>query len=293
MSFDGSREIAKQFKKVQIVENHQKELDEDHRKRLLHQTARDISQNAVLVALDADEFLSGNFTTEPEWANFVRSSPGTAASLRWLQVLPGSLKAWDAERQTFAYIDDGKVELPTAKLHGPRIILQANKTVQFNRVAVLHYHYTDWQDVLHKIRFYQCLEFANNPKKKTIETYRFYNKYQYIHKLSEKLDPAMLQFYREHGIDMTSLTPADPEKWQKRALDLMVANGPEAFEKAHVWGVDWRALARKYNYENSEMFSDPRSFRRRLLHSYLFRTQPQMQSPWVRRLDQFLSQFFD
>jgi Glycosyltransferases involved in cell wall biogenesis len=60
-SDDGSEEIAKSFQKVIYVKNSASQFNEPERQKLLINEARKISGEKVLVALDADEALTGNF----------------------------------------------------------------------------------------------------------------------------------------------------------------------------------------------------------------------------------------
>ena len=61
-STDGSKEIAAKFAKVITIDNPSTVLNEFNRQQLLLAEARRISSDPkVLLALDADEFLSSNF----------------------------------------------------------------------------------------------------------------------------------------------------------------------------------------------------------------------------------------
>jgi glycosyltransferase involved in cell wall biosynthesis len=66
-STDGSQEIARQFKKVILIENPSPTYNEFAREELLIEAARNISGPRLLVALDADEALTANFMNSVEW----------------------------------------------------------------------------------------------------------------------------------------------------------------------------------------------------------------------------------
>ena len=66
-STDNSREIALQYSKVILIENNAEEFNEPERQKLLIDKAREIEGKRVIIALDADEMLTSNFLTSPEW----------------------------------------------------------------------------------------------------------------------------------------------------------------------------------------------------------------------------------
>lgn len=90
---------------------------------------------------------------------------------------------------------------------------------------------------------------------------------------------------------MTSFAPANPEKWYKKTVGLMEEYGVEAFKNAHVWGIDWTAVAKRNGFSHPERFGDPRSITTKALHSYLRRTQHLKETGWVRRLDDVFKKF--
>ena len=67
MSTDGSREIAKEYPKVILVDNNRKEMHQAATRRLLFAEAQKIEGEKILFALDADEFLSGDFVSTTDW----------------------------------------------------------------------------------------------------------------------------------------------------------------------------------------------------------------------------------
>ena len=85
-STDGSREIAREFPKVTLVEYDETSFDEPERRRLLIETARSLEpdRQRILLALDADE-----------------------AFTRWDNA-PGCSRCWLDKYVASGYVDDGR-----------------------------------------------------------------------------------------------------------------------------------------------------------------------------------------
>lgn len=64
MSVDGSREIARRYEKVILIDNPSEDFNERERQEMLLREARKLGENNVLIALDADEIPSPTFLDE-------------------------------------------------------------------------------------------------------------------------------------------------------------------------------------------------------------------------------------
>src|ERR1700751_208255 len=85
-SKDQSKEIARSFPKVTLIENNSETYNEPDRQQLLIREARKIAGPKILMTLDADEFLTANFLTSPEWETILRSTVGTVIRFQRLEV---------------------------------------------------------------------------------------------------------------------------------------------------------------------------------------------------------------
>jgi hypothetical protein len=86
-STDGSADVARQFPRVTVVENPSPVFSEDERQRILIEAARSlVPEPRVLVALDADEILSANALTSPEWRAAVAAAPGTSGRIARIEL---------------------------------------------------------------------------------------------------------------------------------------------------------------------------------------------------------------
>jgi Glycosyl transferase family 2 len=85
-SNDESKEIARSFPKVRLIENSSATFNEPERQQLLIGEARKILGPKIVMALDADEFLTANFLTSPEWETILHAAVGTVIRFHWLEV---------------------------------------------------------------------------------------------------------------------------------------------------------------------------------------------------------------
>ena len=120
-SNDGSREIVYRYPKVKLIDNSSTSFNEPERQALLINTAREIPEPRLLVALDADEFLTANFMTSPEWAAALEAPRGTIIRFQRSELLPSLSACWlPAIHFPYAFMDDGSPHIGQ-KIHSPRV----------------------------------------------------------------------------------------------------------------------------------------------------------------------------
>ena len=106
-SDDGSREIAKKFPKVILLTNNGIGFNEFERQTLLINEARKIPGKKLLISLDADEILSGNFANSSEWNKIKQAPIGTVVKMRKANILPNLTKYWLSDFLVTGLMDDG------------------------------------------------------------------------------------------------------------------------------------------------------------------------------------------
>jgi glycosyltransferase involved in cell wall biosynthesis len=275
-STDGSREICKKFPKVTFIENKSRAFNEPERQKLLIETARKIEGPRLLFALDADEFLTANFSMSAEWQTMLRATPGTSFRFHWVTVVNETASYWIfPQRLVFAFMDDGS-EHRGLPMHSPRLPIPANgKEVLLNDIKVLHYAFVNWKRMESKQRWYQCLEKVNRLRR-PIDTYRFNHKDTSIP--AEKIRPIpndWLDGYKANGIDMTSIQTSRYYQWDHRVLELFKEHGVDAFRKLYIWNVDWNRLYKEIHGNVPQVpVKDPRNMLDKAVHAWLTRTQP-------------------
>ena len=273
-STDGSREIALAHPKVRLIENPQKAWGEKERQELLLAAAREIPGPRLLLALDADEALSGNFTTSPEWSTLLNARPGTNIYMERGDLYPfcqdiGVFHSpW-----LFGFMDDGRAHNGTF-IHGPRVPCDPHgPALYLAEIKVLHYQYTDWARMKSKHRRYEVIESLHDPKRGAISIYRQYHHMDSRNPWRMPVPAAWFADYQAAGLDMTSTRVDGLYETDKEVLRALEQHGARRFAKLAIWDVDWTAIARAHGWERPERFADPRSKLEKRVHVWLARSQ--------------------
>ena len=284
-STDETAEIARRFEKVQVLSISAEVFDERKNRGLLIDAARQVGGPRVLLAIDADEFLTPNWE-RPEWRQALQSEPGTLLTFDWVNLLPGIRRAWvPPHKIPYGFVDDGSDHSLTP-IHGPRIPIPDGAPIcALSETKVLHLQYTDWPRMKSKQRWYQCWERINHPRKRPIQIYRQYHRMDaFPPDQLHPVPPDWLHHYAELGIDLRPRSSAGPFWWDEQVLEWLVDRGPRPFAKiADVWDEDWGQIAARLGRTvPPERVSDPRGRLDRLIHQWLSRTQSTAMSSTTR-----------
>jgi hypothetical protein len=289
-SSDGSREIAKRFPKVTLIENNSPVFDEPQQRRLLLEAGRRLPGPSTFVILDADEFLSGNFAASEEWQRLITAAPGTVFRFNWANILPGFERGWVIAILPAACVDEGRqfVGLP---LHSPRLPLpEDGRYVDLREIKILHYQYTDWARMKSKQCWYQCYEYVLYPEKKTLTVYRNYHRMDLFarrKKFTQPLPSQWFSWYEQQGIDMKQVGRSD-YWWDEDVVRMMQQYGTVRFRRAAIWSRDWDRVRKQYFPDDAHRLTDPRGVGLKILHTYLRLSQPWSRSWLVRTADRIL-----
>jgi Glycosyl transferase family 2 len=277
LSVDNSREIACRYPKVILIENNSASFNEPERQKLLIEAARKIPGKRLLIALDADEVLSANFLTSPEWQTVISAKPGTVINFQWANLRPDCKSYWNSSYHSLGFMDDGSQHLGKL-IHSPRLPIPENAPVIIlNDVRVLHYQYTDWERMKSKHRWYQCFERVNRPNRRAIDIYR---QYHHMYAIPQHdilpLPERWISSYIEQGIDMTSVMRDELFWWDQQVLELFEKYDAHSFKREAIWDVDWSALAARQKRDGeSYTYADPRNRFEKYIHGWLKKTQVQ------------------
>jgi hypothetical protein len=292
-STDGSAAIARSHPKVTLVENADEGYDEGARQRLLIEAARavPVAGSRVLFALDADEFLSANWSTSTEWQRMMSAPPGTVLRLQWVNVAPGVERGWvPSDYIPFGFVDDGSEHTGSA-IHSPRVpVPDGAPEVRAEELKVLHYQYTDWARMRSKQRWYQCWERLRHPEKRPVSLYRQYHHMDAAVLEASLLRPEWLEGYERSGIDMRTVRSASHYRWDEELIGLFAEHGVEPFRRLNIWDIDWAELSRRFGARHGTSLEDPRNGFERAVHGWLARTQRSAQRlptrgvQWMLRL---------
>lgn len=275
-STDGSREIAQKFPKVTIIDNTSKEFNEPERQRMLIAEARRIADPKVLLALDADEFLTANFLTSPEWESIINAPPGTVIRFQWPQIEKNvsDLLFFNYPHEVpFGFSDDGS-EQEGKSIHSCRVPVPTGcQTVAATEIKIMHYSLLDRDRFKSRIRWYQCFEHLTM-KKRPVELYRYYHPYLHMACVTKPIPREWIQGYEERGIDMSSVNCDGVYRWDTEVLQYFEKYGLGEFRRLAIWDVDWGKIYHDaYPQEPTKAFADPRSRLEKVVHRWLEATQ--------------------
>jgi len=280
-SDDGSQEIARRFPKVQLIENPAREFNEPERQQLLIAAAREIPGNKLLIALDADEFLTANCLASSEWQLMLRAVPGTVINFQMVNILPNRKTYYLYPTEfSFGYMDDGTPH-EGYPVHSPRLPRPDDQArISLRQIKAIHFATMDAPRLRSKLRWYQCWEFLNN--RGTINgrwdgsaaaLYRDYHRE--FHVASRLVQPLPDEWVAPYGPDFLGLPELEFYRWDAEVLRMMIAHGTSAFRKLAIWDVDWESMYRRVHGSDAPVkLRDPRSWTDRLVHRWLERTQP-------------------
>lgn len=290
-SDDGSREIAQSFPKVTMVDNPSREFNEPERQRILLDAARSFPGPRLLIALDADEFLSANWRETKDWELMLGAPAGTVVQFKWACVLSDKKSYYIfPARFPLAYMDDGAPHQGKA-IHSPRLPLpEGAPVVLVNGFRVLHFSTTDFERFKSKVRWYQIYEFLQ--AKGAFEFYRMNRWYHRDFEVSPKMIHALPPAWIDGPGAYKELLKIEGQKyyrWDIEVINLLCRDGPEAFSKVAIWDVDWNQLyERIFDKPPPRDLADPRGWVERGIHRWLARTRkfhshlPVPQNRWER-----------
>lgn len=285
-STDETREIATRFPKVTLIDNPEARYSEVSRQRLLIDAARTIAPQSLLIALDADEFLTANFQTSHEWRQATAAPPGTVLKFRWVNIRPDLCQYWlSPAEHPWGFMDDGR-EHTGREIHNTRVPAPPDaRTIVLREVRVLHYQYADWARMQSKHRWYQCWERTRYPEKRAVDIYRLYHHMDHIPpRMLHPLPAEWTSGYLERGVDLSSFPASDTYWWDREVIQMFVQHGAPRFRKEAIWDFDWTAAARHIYGDTAQTISDPRGRFDKLMHRFLRATQPLAQSPPMKIL---------
>jgi glycosyltransferase involved in cell wall biosynthesis len=293
-STDSCQEIARQFKKVIIMENPSPTYNEFVREKLLIEAARNIPGPRLFVALDADEALTANFMDSVEWDMILRAPRGTVIRFQWVNLLPDFLRCWVPDYDfPWGFMDD-EAEHVGAPIHSPRVPVPTDAPViKLSQIKVLHYQYTDWSRMKSKQRWYQLWERINRPDRRPVENYRVYHRMDAID--AATIRPVLEEWfvgYEKQGIDMRNIKRENVFWYDKEILEWFDKYQTKHFRREAIWDVDWPGIAEKFGVDgNLRRFRDPRNGLERLIHRWLKRTQRTYGKRHIRTLEKILGAF--
>lgn len=287
MSTDGSREIAQEYPKVILVDDDRKEMDPTATKRLLFEAARKIDGDKLLIPLDADEFLTGDFVNTDGWKKIMSSKSDDSFCWPWMDLKRNDITKYSIsqpyywcvhESETFwegVFADDvvheWRLQWPPKADNSHEFLLKDFYSVHLARVHRLRQRNKD--------RFRQVSTIEKNPKMSRVSLYRQYHHEEDLQYMDVPQD--IFCFYEKNGLniwDYVNLND-DGEYYTSVILGCFQRGGMKKFALLDIWDEEWM---------KRNGLKDPRNVFHKLILGYLHKTNPYVTSILVRCVDKIL-----
>jgi hypothetical protein len=289
-STDETRRKIVDHLKTDLVINDSPVFDEVHRQRLLIGRARELAEDRILIALDADEALSANVSESREWNELHRLPAGTVLRFQWVNILPGFKQAWIPKQlKRCGFVDDGS-QHGGRRIHNQRVPGGPDApVVDLKEVVVLHFQYVLWERMRRKHNWYQVWELVENRQKRPLDIFRKYHHMFGSWDPDElhPVKPEWLAGYEKAGLDFRSLKCESVTWWDREVVRMLSEHGASRFRKLAIWDQDWNDMAAQIGSEFSD-FSDPRSVTEKVIHRILKVTQKRRELLVVRVFERLL-----
>lgn len=290
MSTDGSREIAKEYPKVILIDNNREEMHMAATRRLLFEEARKIEGDKVLFALDADEFLSGDFVNTEDWRTIINSKPDDSFCWRWMNLKKGNVTKYSSFQHYYWAVHESEVlwtgAFPDNFIHEWRLPWspKADDSHKFllDGFCSIHLARVNQLRQQNKERFYQVSTVGQGRKTSSIVLYRQYHVEEDLEYFDVPEDA--YKFYENHGVDLWKYVDLEDEGeyYTKETLNYFDRDGVKKYALLDIWDEEWM---------KRNGIKGPRNGLQKMLHFYLRKTMPQASSIWVRCVDGLLKLF--
>jgi len=287
MSTDGSREIAKAFPKVILIDNNRPEMHMAATRRLLFEEAKKIEGEKVLFALDADEFLSGDFVNTDDWKKIMNSEPDDSFCWRWMNLKRNDAKQYSTFQHYYWAVhvseDLWKGRFPDNFIHEWRLPWspKADEGHKFliNDFCSIHLARVNELRQRNKERFYQVSTVGQGGERSMVAIYRQYHleEKQEYHNVPDNA----YQFYEQRGLDVWKYVNLEDEGlyYTSEILNYFHRDGTKKYAFLDIWDESWM---------QKNHVKDPRKWYHKLFHRYLHATMPYMKRFWVKQIDKVL-----
>lgn len=292
MSTDGSRELYDAFEsercKLIMIDNPRNGMHQAATRRLLFEEAKKIEGDKILFALDADEFLSGDFSETEGWKTIMNSEPGDVFEFRWMN-LSADVSKYSTWQPYYwaAHLDDDLLNgtFPDNFIHEWRLPWpeHENHVYTINDISFIHFARVNVKRQKNKERFYQMSQTASMGKYSGVKIYRQY------HPINEEVlfdvPQNTYEYYEANGINILSLIHLDEDgqHYTDGALRRINEKGIRYFKKLDVWDAEFLCKT---------VSQDPRNVFDKVIHWYLRKTNRYSKSIIIKALDYILKRVY-
>ena len=287
MSTDGSREIAKEYPKVILIDNNREEMHQAATRRLLFEAAKRIDGDKLLFTLDADEFLFGDFINTTDWKKIMESKPDDSFCWRWMNLKRNDINKYSTFQYYYWCVHESDAlwngEFPDNFIHEWRLPWSPNADDSHKFLLddfySIHLARVNQNRQKNKERFYQVSTIGQNPTKSIISLYRDYHDEDSLEYFDVPVDA--YKYYENRGLDIWKYVDMNDEGvyYTSEILKYFERDGIRKYALLDIWDEDWM---------KRNGLKDPRKVFHKLLLGYLQKTNPYVNSIWVRCVDKIL-----
>jgi len=259
-SEDESRAICARFPKVVVIDNPGGDYSEAARSRLLLEGARKIfGPGNVLIALDADEIISGNSLHSNAWDSFRDLPHGTVLYFEKPEMLPHPARCI---RQTnwfpLGLVDDGAPHEGKV-IHSHRLPVRAG-ALSFFAADICAMHFARLRPVEFAVRqaYYCMLENVNRTRTHRVRSC-CYSPLVFTRFGDGKSDccpKEWFDWFEAKGVDLWSYETKRYNTFHIRALRLFAEHRSTRFTWDDIWWEDWEAARRYFYAQNIQGIPD-------------------------------------
>lgn len=292
MSTDGSRDIYTQYEKVTVIDNHQLVMHQAKARQLLFEAAKKIEGDKILFALDADEFLSGDFVNTPSWKIILDSEPGDVFSFSWINLLPNKVQYSKTKPLYWAahLSEDDLVngKYPDNHIHEWRLPWPENVNHEYiiDDISFIHFANLNVKRQQNKSIFYQVSTAFMEKKYSGVKLFRQY--YPYISIIQENVQNVPLNlysFYNSKKIDLFDYINLDDvgQHYVNVVLSHLSQKKLKHFAKLNIWESD---------IVKDNLLPNPQTMLDKLIMYYLKSTKKYDKMLVVRMIDFILKKLY-
>lgn len=245
MSTDGSRDIYKDYPKVKVIDNTFEKMYMSETRKLLFDEAQKIEGDKILFALDADEFLCGDFMHSPAWNLIVKSKPDDCFCWRWMNLKGDDFTKYSSNTEPFfwaMHVSDAswQGEFPDRVIHEWRLPWPqaANKTI-LKDFYTIHFAFANQGRQRNKERFYQVSSLPVSSQYTKVSLFRQYHVNKEMTFYDVPVDA--YKMYLSHDVDLFTLIDFSDkgQHYTDAVLEAFQQNGPEYYAWLDIWDSDW------------------------------------------------------
>ena len=291
MSTDGSREIAREYSKVILIDNKNPEFNEAERQSMLVAKAREVAagHDTLLWGLDADERLAANTFETEDWKRILNSKPGDVFWFKWAEICPNQKEYWLSPKIYYPWLfhDDGKEPHGNyvRNMHSMRIPYPKEEKQMYyvDDFRVLHLAYLNQNRVASKRRFYQFVDWEMNHRS-PITLYRNYTQTKKDDQIIS-LPESFLYKKDNYGFDLLDMVDTNVSKcyMDEYIVERLPRHSWNELRKLDLWD---EVFIKDYNLK------DPQHKIDKCVHYYLRKTALRKDNIVIRGIDKLLKKLY-